>query len=57
MGRSASWPDDAEPDGIQRERVNLNALSRSSENLRLIRGLPSAHLKVRNQFLKRNERT
>lgn len=49
-GRPASGPDDAKRDDIQRERVNLNALSRSSGNVRLLRGFPSAHLKVRNRF-------
>jgi lysophospholipase L1-like esterase len=56
-GRSASGSGDPERDDIQRERVNLNALSKSSGNLRLISGLPSAHLKVRNRFSNRNERT
>jgi hypothetical protein len=42
---------------VQRERANLNALSRSSGNLRLLRGIPSARLKVRNRFSKRNEGT
>jgi len=56
-GRSVSAADDAERDDIQRERVNLNALSWSSGNLRHLRGLPSAHFKVRNRFSNRNERT
>jgi len=55
--RDAPGPSDAERDDTQRERVNLNVLSRSSGNLRLTSGLPSAHLKVRNRFSKRNERT
>ena len=50
-------PDDAERGGIQRERVNLKALSRLSGNLRLTSGLPSARLKVRNRSSTRNERT
>ena len=56
-GRDAPGPDDVERDDTQRERVNLNALSKSSENVRLTSGLPSARLKVRNRFSMRNERT
>jgi hypothetical protein len=55
--RDAPGPDNAERDDTQRERVNLNVLSRSSGNLRLNRGLPSARLKVRNRFSNRNEGT
>ena len=54
-GRSAPGSGDPERDDIQRERVNLNVLSRPSGNLRLLSGLPSAHLKVRNRCSKRNE--
>jgi hypothetical protein len=50
-GRPAPGPDDAERDDIQPERVNLNALSRPSGNLRPTNGLPSAALKVRNRSL------
>ena len=49
-GPPAPGADDAERGDIQRERANLNALSRSSGNLRLLRGIPSARLKVRNRF-------
>jgi hypothetical protein len=56
-GAACPRPGDAERDDIQREPVNLKTLSRLSGNLRLIRGLPSAHLKVRNRFSNRNERT
>ena len=48
---------DTERDDADRERVNLNALSRSSGNLRLNRGLPSARLKVRNRCSERNDST
>jgi hypothetical protein len=54
-GRDAPGPGDAERDDTQRERVNLNVLSRSSGNLRLTSGLPSARLKVRNRFSMRND--
>jgi S1-C subfamily serine protease len=37
--------------------VNLNVLSKLSGNLRVHERLPSARLKVRNRFSKRNERT
>ena len=43
--------------GAAREAANLNALRRSSGNLRLHGGLPSAPLKVRNRLSDRNERT
>ena len=56
-GPPAPGADDAERGDIQRERANLNALSRSSGNLRLLRGIPSARLKVRNRFSKSNEGT
>jgi hypothetical protein len=56
-GRAAPGPGDAERGDIQRERVNLKALSRLSGNLRLTNGLPSARFKVRNRFSTRNERT
>jgi len=56
-GRDAPGSEDAKRDDIQRERVNLNALSRPSGNLRLIKGLLSAHLKVRNRSSRRNGRT
>jgi hypothetical protein len=56
-GRDGPGLDGAERDDTQRERVNLNVLSRSSANLRLTNGIPSAHLKVRNRFSDRNERT
>ena len=49
--------DGAGQDSAERERVNLNVLSRSSGNLRVTSGLPSAHLKVRTRFSNRNERT
>ena len=56
-GRSA--PESGDPDlgDYQRERVNLNVLSKSSGNVRLLRGLPSAHLKVRNRFSDGNAKT
>ena len=56
-GRDAPGPDDAERGDTQRERVNLNALSMSSANLRLNNGIPSARLQVRNRCSDRNERT
>ena len=56
-GRDAPGPDDAERGDTQRERVNLNALSMSSANLRLNYGIPSARLQVRNRCSDRNERT
>jgi hypothetical protein len=56
-GRAAPGPGDAERGDIQRERVNLKALSRLSGNLRLTNGLPSARFKVQNRFSTRNERT
>ena len=56
-GRDAPGPDDAERGDTQRERVNLNALSMSSANLRLNNGIPSARFKVRNRCSRRNGRT
>ena len=56
-GRPASEADDAERGDIQRERVNLNVLSKLSGNLRLLRGIPSARFKVRNRCSRRNGRT
>ena len=44
-------------EGPDPEPVNLNVFSKSSANLRLHGRLPSARLKVRNRFSKRNEKT
>ena len=46
-----------EPESTGLERVNLNVLSKPSGNLQLHERLPSARLKVRNRFSKRNEKT
>jgi len=46
---------EAESTGL--EPVNLNVLSKPSGNLQLHECLPSARLKVRNRFSKRNEKT
>lgn len=46
-----------EPESTGLERVNLNVLSKPSGNLQLHGCLPSAQLKVRNRFSKRNEKT
>jgi hypothetical protein len=56
-GRPAPGADDAERGDIQRERVNLNVLSKLSGNLRLLRGISSARFKVRNRFSRCNGRT
>jgi hypothetical protein len=45
---------EAESTGL--EPVNLNVLSKPSGNLQLHECLPSARLKVRNRFSKRNEK-
>jgi hypothetical protein len=46
-----------EPESTGLERVNLNVLSKPSGNLEHHGRLPSARLKVRNRFSKRNEKT
>ena len=46
-----------EPESTGLARVNLNVLSKPSGNLQLHECLPSARLKVRNRFSKRNEKT
>ena len=48
---------DPERTGLSLERVKLNVLSKPSGNLQLHECLPSARLKVRNRFSKRNEKT
>jgi hypothetical protein len=61
-GREDPEPECTEPkypeaESTGRERVNLNVLSKPSGNLQLHECLPSARLKVRNRFSKRNEKT
>ena len=61
-GRGEPEPEYTEPKYPEREstgraRVNLNVLSKPSGNLQLYECLPSARLKVRNRFSKRNEKT
>jgi lysophospholipase L1-like esterase len=46
-----------EPESTGLARLNLNVLSKPSGNLQLYECLPSARLKVRNRFSKRNEKT
>jgi hypothetical protein len=46
-----------EPESTGLARLNLNFLSKPSGNLQLYECLPSARLKVRNRFSKRNEKT
>ena len=46
-----------EPESTGLARLNLNVLSKPSGNLQLYGCLPSARLKVRNRFSKRNEKT
>ena len=46
-----------EPESTGLARLNLNVLSKPSGNLQLHECLPSARLKVRNRFSKRNEKT
>jgi hypothetical protein len=46
-----------EPESTGLALVNLNVLSKPSGNLQPYECLPSARLKVRNRFSKRNEKT
>jgi hypothetical protein len=61
FGREDPEPESTEPEYPEPEstglaRVNLNVLSKPSGNLELHECLPSARLKVRNRFSKRNEK-
>ena len=50
-------PESTESESMALERVNLNVLSKPSGNLQLHECSPSARLKVRNRFSKRNAKT